>query len=174
MTEIRQLDSADGLQYLDELANVLLDCVDGGASVNFMALLASETAEAFFEDILRKVEEGECILLWQRLWGQGWSVQSRSAQPCRPISLTERILPSLLVLRTARGQGIGARLIERAEVVSQTMGKTLLVLDTVTGGDGEELYTRLGWNKAGHPQLCAISRRHALQYDDFLETIDMI
>jgi GNAT superfamily N-acetyltransferase len=58
-------------------------------------------------------------------------------------------IAKLLVHRSARGQGIGARLMERAEQASRAAGKTLLVLDSVTGGDGARLYTRLGWNIVG-------------------------
>jgi hypothetical protein len=38
---------------------------------------------------------------------------------------------------------------ESAEDASRLAGKTLLVLDTVTGGDAERLYMRLGWTRAG-------------------------
>ena len=38
---------------------------------------------------------------------------------------------------------------EEVEEASRSAGKTLLVLDTVTGGDAEMLYMRLGWTKSG-------------------------
>jgi GNAT superfamily N-acetyltransferase len=55
----------------------------------------------------------------------------------------------LLVVRSARGKGVGARLMESVEEASRAAGKTLLVLDTATGDPGERLYTRLGWNRVG-------------------------
>ena len=55
----------------------------------------------------------------------------------------------LLVSRSARGRGVGALLMQHAEEATRRAGKTLLVLDTVTGGDGEKLYTRLGWTRVG-------------------------
>jgi GNAT superfamily N-acetyltransferase len=55
----------------------------------------------------------------------------------------------LLVHRSARERGIGALLVNRAEEESRLAGKTLLVLDTVTGDPAERLYARLGWNKLG-------------------------
>jgi len=55
----------------------------------------------------------------------------------------------LLVRRSARGQGVARRLMEQVEEASSSAGKTLLVLDTVTGGDAERLYLRMGWTKAG-------------------------
>ena len=33
--------------------------------------------------------------------------------------------------------------------VAKEEGKTVLVLDTVTGGDAERLYERAGWQRAG-------------------------
>lgn len=55
----------------------------------------------------------------------------------------------MLVARAARRQGVGARLMERVEECGRRAGKTLLVLDTVTGQSGERLYTRMGWNRVG-------------------------
>jgi len=55
----------------------------------------------------------------------------------------------LLVRRSARGQGIGRQLMEQVEEASRLAGKTLLVLDTVTGDPAERLYLRLGWNRVG-------------------------
>ncbi len=51
----------------------------------------------------------------------------------------------MLVHRRGRRRGIGAALMQAAEVAAREAGKTLLVLDTVTGGDAERLYSRLGW-----------------------------
>lgn len=148
MIEIRQLDAAEGIRHVGALADVLVDCVDGGASVSFMSPLSQETATAFYENVLSKVERGDCILLATfadgRLVG---TVQIHTAMP--PNQPHRADIAKLLVLRSARGQGIGARLMERVEVVSRSIGKTLLVLDTVTAGAGENLYVRLGWTRAG-------------------------
>ena len=58
-------------------------------------------------------------------------------------------IAKLLVRRSARGRGVGRLLMERVEVEAKAAGKTLLVLDTVTGDAGERLYERLGWNRVG-------------------------
>ncbi len=55
----------------------------------------------------------------------------------------------MLVHRSARRRGIAAALMERAEQEARVEGKSLLVLDTVTGDDAERLYTRLGWARVG-------------------------
>jgi len=148
MIEIRQLNATEGLQYLPALVEVLLDCVEGGASVSFMAPLARATAESFFEKVIQGVQQGDRILLAafidSKLVG---TVQILLATP--PNQPHRADVAKLLVLRSARGQGIGARLMEHAEKASRLRGKTLLVLDTATGGDAERLYMRLGWTRVG-------------------------
>lgn len=148
MIEIRKLSAAEGQQYVAALAEVLRDCVEGGASVSFMAPLSKATAESFFEKALAGVERGDRILLAafvdSKLVG---TVQILTAMP--PNQPHRADIAKLLVLRSARGQGVGARLMERAEEASRLAGKTLLVLDTATGGNAEKLYMRQGWNRVG-------------------------
>jgi GNAT superfamily N-acetyltransferase len=55
----------------------------------------------------------------------------------------------MLVRRSARRRGIGERLMAAAEREALAEGRTLLVLDTVTGDDAERLYERLGWTRVG-------------------------
>jgi len=148
MLEIRQLNAAEGRQHLTALAQVLLDCIEGGASVSFMAPLPSATAESFFEKVVQDVEQGARILLAAFIDSQlVGTVQIHLATP--PNQPHRADVAKLLVVRSARGQGVAARLMEQAEQASLLAGKTLLVLDTVTGGTAERLYTRLGWTKAG-------------------------
>ena len=142
------LSSADARHHVGALADVLVDCVEGGASVSFMAPFSKDEAESFFEKTADGVERGERILLAafvdSKLVG---TVQILTATP--PNQPHRADIAKLLVHRSARGKGIGALLMERAEEASRLAGKTLLVLDSVTGGDGARLYTRLGWNVVG-------------------------
>lgn len=148
MVEVRQLDAAEGKRRLRELAGVLLDCVEGGASVSFMAPFSQAAAEAFFSKCLIEIERGERILLAAFLGDQlVGTVQLYLATP--PNQPHRADVAKLLVLRSARGQGVAARLMEQAEVAARAAGKTLLVLDTVTGSTAERLYQRLGWNRCG-------------------------
>jgi len=146
--EIRRLNGTEGRRHISALADVLLDCVEGGASVSFMASLSRPEAESFFEKVVEGVEHGDRILLAafldSNLMG---TVQIVNATP--PNQPHRSDIAKLLVRRSGRGQGIAARLMEHAEEASRQAGKTLLVLDTVTGGDAERLYTRLGWTKVG-------------------------
>jgi GNAT superfamily N-acetyltransferase len=148
MVEIRRLTATDGQQHLTALAEVLLDCVEGGASVSFMASLTKAEAESFFGNVVEGVQRGDRILLAafidSKLVG---TVQVVNATP--PNQPHRADVAKLLVLRSARKQGVGARLMEYAEEASRLAGKTLLVLDTVTRDHAERLYLRLGWNKLG-------------------------
>jgi GNAT superfamily N-acetyltransferase len=148
MFEIRRLTAAEARRHLPALAGVLLDCVRGGASVGFMESLSLSDAESFFEKVLQGVQNGDRILLAAfsdaQLVG---TVQILVATP--PNQPHRADVAKLLVLRAARGQGIGRRLMEHAEEASRLAGKSLLVLDTATGDDAERLYLRLGWSKLG-------------------------
>ena len=148
MLEIRRLTTAEARHHRSALAEVLLDCVQGGASVGFMASLSKAEAESFFEKIVEAVQRGERILLAafvdSKLVG---TVQLLLATfPNQPHRAD---VAKLLVLRSARAQGIGARLMEHAEETSRLAGRNLLVLDTCAGGAAERLYTRMGWNRVG-------------------------
>ncbi len=148
MEEIRRLTAAEGGQYLSALAEVLVDCVEGGASVSFMTPFSQADAESFFEKVLAGVQQGDRILLAafsdSKLVG---TVQILLTTP--PNQPHRADVAKLLVARSARGQGVGSRLIQHAEEASRTAGKTLLVLDTATGDPGERLYIRLGWTRVG-------------------------
>lgn len=148
MVEIRQLTAEEATLYLGALAGVLLDCVEGGASVNFMLPFSQADAEAFFSSVIQGVARNERVLLAafvdSKLAG---TVQIVPATP--PNQPHRADVAKLLVARWARGQGVGAELMEAVETASRQMGKSLLVLDTVTGQAGERLYSRLGWIRVG-------------------------
>jgi len=113
-----------------------------------MAGFSQEDGEAFFTKCFDGLERGERIILAafadSELVG---TVQVVTATP--PNQPHRADVAKLLVKRSARGKGVARQLMERAEEVSIEAGKTLLVLDTVTGGDAESLYERMGWTKAG-------------------------
>ena len=148
MIEVRRLNAAEARHSLDALGEVLADCVEGGASVSFMAPFPTSAAVAFFEKLLPEVERGDRILLaafdGSQLVG---TVQVVTATP--PNQPHRGDIAKLLVTRSARGQGVAALLMQHAEEFARGAGKSLLVLDTVTGGDAERLYQRLGWTKVG-------------------------
>jgi GNAT superfamily N-acetyltransferase len=113
-----------------------------------MASLSKPGARSFFGKTVEGVQRQDRVLLAafidSKLVG---TVQVLIATP--PNQPHRADVAKLLVLRSARGQGVGARLMEYAEEASRRAGKTLLVLDTCTGDNAERLYMRLGWNRAG-------------------------
>lgn len=148
MVEIRRLGPEEARECVSALADVLLDCVDGGASVSFMAGFSKAEAESFFDGVAQCVRQGNRILLAafrdDRVIG---TVQVSIATP--PNQPHRADVAKLLVERAARGQGIASMLMEAAEKASLEAGRTLLVLDTVTGSTADRLYTRLGWCRVG-------------------------
>lgn len=135
---------------VDGLAQVLLDCVDGGASVSFMSPLAPERARAFWQDVADDVRAGRRALLVARDAADGAIVGTVQLVLAQPDNQPHRAdLAKMLVHRRARRQGLAERLMRAAEAVALRRGKSLLVLDTVTGGDAERLYARLGWQRVG-------------------------
>ena len=146
--EVRRLGASEVDAHLDELAGVLTDCVAGGASVSYLAPFSHEQARGAFETVAAEVEQGRRLLLAAFSGGDlVGTVQVVLALPPNQPHRAE--IAKLLVHRSARRRGIARLLMERAEEEARAVGKTLLVLDTVTGDSAERLYERLGWNRVG-------------------------
>jgi GNAT superfamily N-acetyltransferase len=146
--EIRRLDATELPAQLDGLAAVLADCVAGGASVSYLAPFSHEQARAEFEAMAAEAEKGRRLILAAFADGQlVGTVQVILALPPNQPHRAE--IAKLLVHRSARKRGIAQLLMEQAESEARAAGKTLLVLDTVTGDNAERLYTRLGWTRVG-------------------------
>jgi GNAT superfamily N-acetyltransferase len=144
---LRRLHALDEGQ-IDELAAVLIDCVEGGASVSFMHPLSRDRAVAFWRRVAQGVAAGErALLVAEDARGLCGTVQLVLDQPENQPHRAD--LSKMLVHRRARRQGLGAALMRAAEATAHECGKTLLVLDAVTGGDAERLYKRLGWERVG-------------------------
>jgi GNAT superfamily N-acetyltransferase len=133
---------------LEQLASVLVDCVEGGASVSFMSPFSGDEALAFFRKVARSVAAGDTILLAARLDGRvvGTVQLGLDTPPNQPHRAD---LKKMLVSRSARGRGIGAALMAQVEEEARRLGRWLLVLDTVPGENGYRLYKRAGWTECG-------------------------
>ncbi|CAG9233035.1 GCN5-related N-acetyltransferase [Paraburkholderia tropica] len=146
---VRRLGANEAAASLDALADVLMDCVEGGASVSFMAPLARETAQAFWQRVADGVAAGDRILLIAEDASGAivGTVQIVTAQPENQPHRAD--VAKMLVHRRARRRGVGQLLMQAVDTHALAAGKTVLVLDTVTGGDAERLYARSGWQRAG-------------------------
>jgi GNAT superfamily N-acetyltransferase len=147
MIEVRNLDAGEARRDLSALAGILFDCVEGGASVSFMWPFSQADAEQFFSKVIDGVERGERVLLAAYEGGVPvGTVQIVTAVPPNQPHRAE--IAKLLVHRSARGKGVATALMEAVERHARALSRTLLMLDTVTGGDAERLYQRLNWTKA--------------------------
>ena len=147
---VRRLTAPETHARVAALSDVLIDCVDGGASVSFMAPLTRDRADAFWQDVADGLSAGDRLLLVAEDHGTGeigGTVQVVFARPAHQPHRAD--VAKMLVRRSARRHGLGARLVQAAEDAALAAGRTLLVLDTVTGSDAERLYARCGWTQVG-------------------------
>jgi GNAT superfamily N-acetyltransferase len=131
------------------LAEVLIDCVAGGASVSFMAGLDRAKAERFWADVAARAErDGRAVLAAIRA-GDRKIVGTVQMIPAGTENQPHRAdIAKMLVLRAERRRGLGAALMRAAEAAAAQAGKTLLTLDTASD-DAERVYASLGWARVG-------------------------
>ena len=143
---VRRLDSV-GDADLSALADVLVDCVEGGASVSFLRPFTRERALEFWRRVASSAAAGERVLL----------VAEDDERICGTVQLILDLpenqphradLAKMLVHRSGRNRGVGAALLTAAEDAASAAGRTLLVLDTSSAA-AMRLYERHGWQRVG-------------------------
>lgn len=146
--DIRILSPDEARRRTDELADVLHDCVEGGASVSFMWPFEKHEARAFYHAQIESAAQGKTRILAAfengRIVG---TVMLGLDGPCNQRHRAD--VKKLLVHRAARNRGVAEALMHAAEDAARGQGLILLVLDTVTGSTAERLYARLGWQRTG-------------------------
>jgi acetyltransferase len=146
MVAVRQVEGREP-NLLGGLSDLLIDTVDGGASVGFLAPMSQATAREYWEKILAAV--GPALKLWVAE-DAGKVVGSVQLALCEKENAPHRAdVQKLFVLSTHRGQGISSRLLDELERYARGAGRTLLVLDTEQGSLAETVYRRYGWQRAG-------------------------
>jgi len=146
---LRRLNAQEAARSREALADVLVDCVEGGASVSFMAPLPRNRALQFWQGVAESVARDDRILLVAEnprgdILG---TVQLITAMPDNQPHRAE--VAKLLVHRKARRQGLARRLMQAIDDAARAAGKSVLVLDTATGSDAERLYETAGWSRVG-------------------------
>jgi GNAT superfamily N-acetyltransferase len=133
---------------LDQLATVLVDCVEGGASVSFMSLFSHDDALLFFRKEVGSGASRDTVLLAARLDGRivGTVQLGLDTPPNQPHRAD---IKKLLVHRSARGRAVGTALMAQVEEEARRRGRWLLVLDTVPDENGHRFYLREGWTQTG-------------------------
>jgi GNAT superfamily N-acetyltransferase len=146
---VRRVAANQATACLEGLADLLIDCVEGGASVSFMLPLARDKALAFWRGVAEGVARGDRVLL---------VAQNRDGEILGTVQMIMSLpenqphradVAKMLVHRKARRRGIAQRLLAALDEAARQEGKTVLVLDTVTGGDAERVYQRAGWQAVG-------------------------
>lgn len=145
--QIRCLETL-GDREIQGLGDVLMDCVEGGASVNFMFPMSRAKSDAYWRGAAASAARGErLVFVAEDATGSiVGTVQVIWAQPENQPHRGD--ISKMLVHRRARRRGTGAALLAAAERAAAHAGKTLLVLDTASG-DAERLYAREGWQRCG-------------------------
>ena len=144
---IRRLERLEE-RHFAQLAEVLIDCVEGGASIGFMLPITRERAVTFWQRVAKTIEQGRRLIL----------VAEDERGICGTVQLVLDIaenqphradLVKLQVHSRARRRGLGEALLREAERHARLEQRSVLVLDTVTGSEADRLYTRLGWQRVG-------------------------
>jgi GNAT superfamily N-acetyltransferase len=130
------------------LTEILVDSVENGASVGFLAPLDAAAADAYWLGIEDAVAGGRSVLL---------VADGGDGEIAGTVQLNVDTLPNqrhratvskLLVHTSARRRGVGEALMEGVEQAAAEWGRWLLTLDTATS-DAERLYRRMGWTESG-------------------------
>jgi GNAT superfamily N-acetyltransferase len=143
---VRRLETLDA-RVLEGLCDVLIDCVEGGASVSFMLPMTRAKAERYWRDVAASLARGErALVIAEDPDGILGTAQAIWAEPENQPHRAD--VAKMLVRRRARRLGVGAAVLAAAEHAARDAGRTLLVLDTASP-EAERLYERGGWRRAG-------------------------
>lgn len=150
---IQPLDYERLKPYLPELAALLQDAVDSGASVGFLPPLADAEARAYWRGVSDGLRAGQ-RRLWAAWDGPALVGAVQLGLVAWPNGRHRAEVMKLLVRRNARRRGLGRALMQTVEAAARNLGRTTLVLDTLAGEPSEQLYLALGWQRTGEiPQF---------------------
>ena len=138
------------------LVELLVDSVEGGASVGFVWPMTRTKAETWWEETLASHARGERLIFAADARGRLDGTVQLIPTP-KENQAFRADLSKLLVRSSARRQGLGTALMRAAEDEARRIGRTLLTLDTEAGSAAERLYERLGWTKYGEIPAYATS-----------------
>ena len=145
--QVRRLDVMTSRDF-GGLCDVLMDCVEGGASVSFMNPMTLPKAADFWRDVAASMARGERAVVVAED-AEGRIIGTAQAIWATPENQPHRAdISKMLVHRRARRLGVGAAVLQAAERAAAESGKTLLVLDTASD-DAVRLYERCGWQRVG-------------------------
>ncbi len=145
---IRRVAAADLPAMRSRLSEILIDCVEDGASVGFLAPLSEQEADAYWRRVERAVAGGRCLLLVAERPGSGVVGTVQLDVDTFPNQPHRATVCKLLVHTGARRRGIGEALMAALERAAIASGRWLLTLDTASAA-AARLYERMGWTAVG-------------------------
>lgn len=159
---IREISAEEVEQRLAELSRLLVAVVQGGASVGFVSPMTGDRAEAYWIGVAAALRGGGRRMM-VALEGDAVLGTAQLDLAAQENGLHRAEVMKVLVAPEARRRGIGRSLMEAMEVLARNSGRTLLLLDTAAGGDGERLYRAMGWQEAGRVPGYALTTRGSLE-----------
>jgi GNAT superfamily N-acetyltransferase len=132
---------------LRALAQLLVDAVESGAAVSFLAPLTLERAEEWWRRVISTSHSDAIFLVARDVEGIVGTVQLHPAWAPNQPHRAEIV--KLLVHRRSRRTGLGTQLMQTIEDAARRAGFTLLTLDAKRGEAAEHLYRHIGWIPAG-------------------------
>ncbi|MBI1340503.1 GNAT family N-acetyltransferase [bacterium] len=155
-TEVFELSEPDARRRLHELCDILTDCVAGGASVSFMHPFSHADAARFWTGVCDSVRAGGRVLFGIED-GEGLAATAQLLLDTPPNQAHRADVAKMLVHRRARRRGYGAALLKAVEAEAARRGRSLLVLDTISGSNADRMYRRAGWTRVGEiPDFAAM------------------
>lgn len=134
-----------------ELANLTQHVVHGGASIGFMENCQKDDMVVFWTAVSDKVAQKKTLLLIARALETNQIIGTVQLQIDLPKNQPHRAdLAKMHVHALHRRKGIAKDLLLRAEEIALQHGRYILVLDTVTDSDAQNLYLKCGWVEVGH------------------------
>ncbi|HEV3180078.1 MAG TPA: GNAT family N-acetyltransferase [Steroidobacteraceae bacterium] len=137
-----------GEREIAGLSGVLVDCVEGGASVSFLAPLSLARAAAYWRSLAASVARGERVVIAAEETAAGIVGTVQLVLDLPENQPHRGDIAKMLVHRRARRRGVGAALLAAAEQAARDAARTLLVLDTASAA-AARLYARHGWQRCG-------------------------
>ena len=148
--EVDALDPAGYEAAIPGLAALIVDAVEGGASVNFMRDMTESEAAAWWVARAPDVADGTITAFVATDPATGTIVGSTLLIRSRNTNAPHRAeIGKVLVHRSMRRRGLGRALMEAAEAGAKADGRWLLILDTEAGSAADTFYRSLGWQVLG-------------------------
>src|SRR5438270_4951358 len=133
---------------IEQLADLLIDAVDSGASIGFMPPVSKAEALAYWRDVIDAMRTGRRVLLVALDIDLDEGSVQLDLEPRANGNHRAEVI-KLFVHRRARRRGLAKALMSQVEAVARRLGRTLLLMDTRKGGEAEKMCQSLGYIRYG-------------------------